>query len=105
MPDIGAAAYLVGYWQDAGLVGVGGMGPVPISSAELIAWQQGQSIALQPWEFSVLRDISRVYLAQAQASEKPECPPPFGDPVNEFDREVVSKKVTNAFKAFIQAKR
>jgi hypothetical protein len=23
--------------------------------------------------------------------------------VNEFDREVVSKKVTNAFKAFIQA--
>ena len=42
---------------------------------------------------------------QAKESEKPECEPPFGDPVNEFDRTIVSKKVGNAFRAFIQAKR
>lgn len=105
MPDVGAAAYLVDYWHDVGLVSVGGMGPAPLTSVELMAWQEGRGFHLQPWEFHILREMSRAYLAQAHASEKPECPPPFGDPVNEFDREVVSKKVANAFKAFIQAKR
>jgi hypothetical protein len=53
----------------------------------------------------VLREMSRMYLIQAEESKKPECPPPYGDPVNEFDRGMVSKKVSNAFKSLLQANR
>lgn len=104
-PDVGEAQYVITYWQDIGVVEAGAMGPVPLSSKEIASWQECTGIDLQPWEFRVLRDMSRMYLIQAEQSKKPECPPPYGDPVNEFDREIVGKKVGNAFKALIQAKR
>jgi len=105
MPDVGESVFVVAYWHDVGMVLPGGMGPVPLTASELIAWQQGTGTDLQPWEFSALMEMSRVYLAARQEGEKPECPPPYGDPVNEFDRATVVKKVTGAFKAFIQAKK
>lgn len=102
-PDVGEAAYAIHYWQDAGSVGVGGMGLAPLSAAELTAWQQGRGLSLAPWEFQTILDMSRAYVAESRAAEKPECPPPYGNPVTEFDREVVGKKVTNAFKSLLQA--
>lgn len=104
-PDIGDAGYLVAYWQAVGVVESGAMGQSPLSASEVRAWMECSGIQLQPWEFHALREMSKAYLAQLHESEKPECPPPYGDPVTIFDREVVSKKVSNAFKAFIQAKR
>ncbi len=103
-PSVGDADYLVTYWHDLGVVESGAMGPIPLSSKEILSWQECTGIELQAWEFRVLREMSRRYLIQHEASKKLECPPPFGDPVNEFDRAVVSKKVANAFKAFLQAK-
>lgn len=105
MPEIGEAGYLVAYWQDAGMVHSGGMGPAPMIPSELMAWQQGSGIDLTPWEFTVVLEMSRAYLAAKNDGTKPDCPPPYGDPVNEFDRSAVAKKVTNAFKAFMQAKK
>lgn len=104
-PYVGDAQYVITYWQDIGVVEAGAMGPVPLSSKEIASWQECSGVELQPWEFRVLREMSRRYLIQAEESKKPECPPPYGDPVNEFDRQIVSKKVGNAFKALIQAKR
>lgn len=103
MPDVGEAEYLVAHWKDIGIVLSGAMGAAPLTAVELTAWQQGTGADLQPWEFSVLLEMSRAYLAARQEGAKPECPPPYGDPVNEFDRATVAKKVGNAFKAFIQA--
>lgn len=104
-PSVGDADYVITYWHDLGVVESGAMGPIPLSSKEILSWQECTGVELEAWEFRVLRDMSRRYLIQYEESKKPECPPPFGDPVNEFDRAVVSKKVGNAFKAFIQAKR
>ena len=103
MPDLGAAHYLANYWFELGLVGSGAMGPVAINATELMAWQQGSAIELSPWEFRVIRDMSRSYIASMNAAEKPECPPPYGAQVEEFDRSVISNKVSNAFKSFIRA--
>jgi hypothetical protein len=102
-PDVGDADYVITYWHDLGVVESGGMGPIPLSSKEILSWQECTGVDLQAWEFRVLREMSRRYLIQSEESKKPECPPPFGDPVSEFDRGLVSKKVGNAFKAFIQA--
>ena len=104
-PSVGDAEYVITYWHDLGVIEAGAMGPIPLSSKEILSWQECTGVDLQAWEFRVLREMSRMYLIQAEESKKPECPPPYGDPVNEFDRGMVSKKVSNAFKAFIQAKR
>jgi hypothetical protein len=105
MPNLDEAAYIVSYWQDIGVVGAGAMGPVPLANTEIAAWVELSGIQLTPWEFATIKEMSRLYLASLHDGQKPDCPPPFGDPVNEFDREQVGKKVGNAFKAFIQAAR
>lgn len=104
MPILGDAAYVVGYWQDLGIVECGGMGPVPLSACEIMAWQHGTGNELQFWEFNALRQMSRAYLSQAHDSEKIECPPPFGAPEQTVDRELVGKQISSMFKSMIQAK-
>lgn len=96
---------MVEYWQILGRCSSGGMGPVPLSATEIRAWQEGMNKDLEPWEFSALIEMSRGYVSSLLDGEKPETPPPFGDPVREFDRDLVSKKVSNAFKAFLQARK
>jgi len=105
LPDVGDAEYVITYWQDLGMVEMGAMGPVPLSAREILSWQECTGVELSAWEYRAIKQMSQAYLMQAKESEKPECKPPYGDPVNEFDRTIVSKKVSNAFKAFIQAKR
>ena len=105
MPDVGDAQYVITYWQDLGIVEMGGMSAVPLSAKEIFSWQQCTGVELEAWEFRAIKQMSQAYLVQSKESESIECEPPFGDPVNEFDRSIVSKKVSNAFKAFIQAKR
>jgi hypothetical protein len=105
MPDVEGAEYLLAYWQASGKCNVGAMGPIPLTPADLLAWQHGTRTDLLPWEFSSILEMSRGYVGMISEGEKPETPPPFGDPVREFDRDSVSKKVTNAFKAFIQARK
>jgi hypothetical protein len=105
MPEVEGAEYLVAYWQAAGKCSAGAMGPIPLTATDILDWQSGTRTNLLPWEFTALLEMSRGYITMIAEGEKPETPPPFGDPVREFDRESVSKKVTNAFKAFIQARK
>jgi hypothetical protein len=105
MPEVGEAAYLIGYWHDLGLVSAGAMSGVVLSAAEIAAWREGLAIELSPWEFMAIREMSRAYLSQSRESEKEECPPPYGEVVKEFDRDVVGSKISNTFKALIQARR
>jgi hypothetical protein len=105
MPDILGAEYLVGYWVAAGRCSAGAMGPVPLSASEIVSWQRGTRTELLPFEFSTILEMSRGYVEMLHAGEKPSCNPPFGDPVREFDRETVSKKVSNAFRALLQSRK
>ncbi len=104
-PRLDGEEYLLGYWLDLGMCSSGANGYVPLGAAEIDAWTRGTGVELQPWEFGILRQMSRAYLEQLAASEKPDCPPPYGDPVNVFDRGVVSAKITNQFKAMLQARK
>jgi hypothetical protein len=105
MPDISGAEYLVAHWHSLGRCSAGAMGAIPLSPVEIQAWQEGTRTYLLPFEFSTLLEMSRGYVSMMHEGEKSETSPPFGDPVREFDRESVSKKVSNAFKAFIQARK
>lgn len=105
MPDVGEVAYVVAYWQDAGMVATGGMAPARLSSTEVATWAAGCGVALAPWEFRALRDMSSAYLAELTNGEKPETPPPYGDPVQEFDREVLGRRLQNEFRALMMAQK
>lgn len=80
------------------------MGLSPIAFTELQAWQECSGISLQPWETKVLRRLSSDYIAENRRAEKPDCPPPYGNPELEFDRDVVGKKVANALRALARKK-
>lgn len=105
MPEITGAEYVVSYWQSLGRCSIGAMGPIPLSSIEIEAWKAGTRTDLAPWEFTAIIEMSRAYISMINEGENPETPPPYGDPVREFDRDLVSKKVGNAFKAFLQARK
>jgi len=102
MPDIDAE-YIAAYWHDIGLVSSGSMGAAPLSSSEIYAWSTLSAVELEPWEFNAIRQMSQNYVSYLQKGENPAEPPPFGSLAQEFDRDVVQKKLTNAFKSFIMA--
>lgn len=75
-----------------------------LTSQEVAAWQQGTRRQLVAWEFTAIRDMSSAYLASYREGEAPECPPPYGEPAQEFDRDVVGNKVKGAFAALARGK-
>jgi hypothetical protein len=62
LPPLNEIEYLANHWRNAGYVMATGMGPAPLTSHELIAWQQGSGIELSPWEFSTILSMSRKYI-------------------------------------------
>ena len=107
LPDVGEVSYLLGYWQDLGLVGSGAMGATRLTAQELLAWQEGCGIRLDPWEFRVLREMSSHYISSLHESTLPESPAPLSafldTPLNETNRDLIQKKVVSQFKAFMLA--
>ena len=104
MPPVYESAYLIDYWQNIGMVGSSGMGMSQLSAVEIMAWQDGKTITLNPWEFSVIRSMSMAYISQYYDAEKSDCPPPYGDPEFIFDRAKIAKDVQGAFKTLMAAK-
>lgn len=70
LPDV-CAGHLRDALFDVGPVKAGGMGPAPLDSTDLLAWQAERGIELQPWEAQLLRRLSRDYLAESQRAEDP----------------------------------
>lgn len=102
MPPVDAF-YIVNYWQDVGLCGSNGMGATSLTSVEIDAWSRLSGVKLEPWEFSALRQMSQQYVKYLHEGESPESAPPYGAAAQDFDRNLVGKKLVNAFKAFIKA--
>ena len=103
-PEVARGEYLLAHWFDLGLTATSGMGLCPLSFQEINAFAKCNGVNLLAWESVTLRRMSAEYVMQLGAGEKPECPPPYGDPVNQFDREIVEKKISSAFRALISAR-
>lgn len=72
---------------DIGMTEPGGMGPVPLSSREVEAWQHNTGVELSPWEARLLRTLSREYVAQLAKAEEPDCPAPWRAEVTQSEIE------------------
>lgn len=103
-PEVARGEYLLAHWFELGLTATSGMGLCPLSFQEIKAFSQCIEVELLSWESVTLRRMSVEYLIQLSAGETPECLPPYGDPVNQFDREIVEKKISSALRALISAR-
>lgn len=69
--------HLIDWLMEIGPLGTGGMGPVPVSWAEIEVWQRVSAIELRPWEARTIRRLSREFLDQMTKSKEPSCPAPY----------------------------
>lgn len=97
-PEVDAAHHLIEVLFSAGPCEAGGMGEVPISSTELLAWLSGAGIELSAWEFRAVRRLSAEYLKQSRESEAPDCPAPYAGTSQEQQRDAVSKQIQEVFR-------
>lgn len=72
--------HLAEHLQAIGPALPGGMGPVPITFAELSAWQAATGHRLQPWEAQAIHHASRAYVSSYAEGSEAGTPPPWIDP-------------------------
>lgn len=83
--------YLFNFLIQAGAASQSGMGQVPLSWQDLECWQKQHGITLNPWELSIIRRASTVYVEQSQAAVKADCPPP--GKVVEQDQQKLAQRI------------
>lgn len=97
LPEPGPAAHLLDHLFDAGPVMHGGMGAAPLSYGELHAWSALRGIDLEPWEFKLMRDLSRAYAAESSTADNPSAAPPWVEIDQTADaRKAVSDRIRAA---------
>lgn len=100
MPDLGSGArHLWQQLQDAGLTGHGGMGRVPLSWADLRAWQLGTGQRLPPWQLRALRQASAAWQGEHLRAANPDAPAPWSVALCDEQRSAVRNKVRAVFGA------
>lgn len=103
LPPAGPAAHLVGYLFEAGPVGYGAMGPVPLAHSEIEAWQRNTGIDLQAWEARALRKLSIDYVSASGQAAAHDCPPFYmADEDLPERRQVVAKQIDLIFGARVR---
>lgn len=70
MPDIP----VLDHAQTLGLSMPGGMGEAPVTAQEIKAWAEGEGVSLSPWEFRMLRRLSRAFVSGLHATDPPGAP-------------------------------
>lgn len=68
---------------EIGITGSNGMGTVPLSWAEIAAWQTNTKVALSPWEARMIRALSVAYVNESRPAEDETYPPPWFGGVSE----------------------
>lgn len=77
--------YIVNRLVEIGLTGSTGMGAVPLSWGEIVAWQQATGLHLDPWEARIIRALSAAYIAEMRRAEAETCPPPWRAPLTRHE--------------------
>lgn len=81
---------------EVGMAASGGMGPAPITWAEIGQWQRLTAQPLQPWEARSIRQASVEYVSELAKAADPACPPPWAADPTEEDRRRVADGLREA---------
>ncbi len=102
MPPI-RAPWIIDTLMDIGASEPGAMGPVPLSWGTIAQWQSCMGLELAPWICRLLRRLSVEFVAESQNAREPDCPAPWTT-TSVLNRDEVSRKVSNAFRALMMSK-
>lgn len=92
---------VISAWIDAGK----SSGSDSLSWGDITAWTKASKCNFNPWVLKTIKKMSDEYVYQLAISRQADCPPPFGNPLNNFDRNKLEKKIRGAFGAFLKAKK
>jgi hypothetical protein len=101
-PDVGEAGYMAEYWHEAGMVGSGFSGAVPLTSQDVNAWSDAMGIRLSPWEHATIKLMSRGYVKGLNDGAERDSIAPMGASVVEHDLAGVSKRISKLLKSFVR---
>ena len=104
LPDTDLA-FLLAHFLEVGPVKQTGMGNMPIDWQDLLAWQMCIELKLPPWQLRLLVSMSQEYVSFSQKAEKPDCPAPWVDPMDEERRESVARRLSSAFRSLARRKK
>jgi hypothetical protein len=97
-------AYLLAHLMEAGPVMSGGMGPAPLTFAELRAWQDMVGVELQPWEAKLMRKLSVEFASESQQATAHDRPAPWSERAAP-DREAIGRQLGRELRAMAMAQR
>ena len=95
--------WVIDWLMEVGPTDPGAMGAVPISWATISQWQHCMGLDLPPWLVRLLRRLSVEFVAETVRAREPDCPPPW-TATSVLNRNEVSRKVANAFRALMMSK-
>lgn len=96
--------YMIEWLFEIGPTIPGGMSPAPIGWRDMEAWQSIVGVELLPWEGKLLRQLSAEFVNMSFLAKEPDCPPPWApDREVTVNRDAVSRKLGNAFRAMVEA--
>lgn len=72
-----AAIYIADWLFEVGPTTPTGAGAVPLSHAEIEAWQHNTGITLNTWQARMLKRLSQEYLSEYQAAADADRPAPW----------------------------
>jgi hypothetical protein len=93
-----AAAYLVGALMEAGPTTVAGMGEIPLTWADLAAYQRGSGQDFAPWELRLIRRLSSEYLSESIRAKAPDARAPWIKEVTAEQRSEVAQQMRDALR-------
>jgi len=95
LPDINeeSAGYLIGLWQEAGLMSSNGMGPVPLSWVDIRAWEESCEVDIPVWEKLVIRELSEAYVSELLLTKEKMRPAPYMVEDDSLDRSAVANNI------------
>lgn len=76
-PEVGAGQHLVEMLFQVGPF----RGDLPLSEADLEAWERRRGIELPPWQAELVVDMSKAYMAEMHAAKNYHAAPPWPDAV------------------------
>ena len=79
--------HLISRLIEIGITEAGGMGPVPLSWREIVAWQEATRVRLAAWEARLMRQLSLTYISESRRAEDETCPAPYRMEITQRERD------------------
>ncbi len=89
---------MVGALMEAGPTTVAGMGEIPLTWADLLAYQRGIGQDFAPWELRVIRRLSGEYLNESIRAKAPDARAPWIKEVTAEQRSEVAQQMRDVLR-------